>query len=205
MSVFTKSLGAAGVVCALTAAAHGQVNGYTFTVDSSRSTFRVTGNALGLPLSGDRTAAIGGTIRTRIKTTGSTINGFIIDGSVIDQLDPLRPQIDNPIPFLPPLEEFEILNVSTQVTTGPTRTAANGSFNVTDGAILFLDGTFEATGIVDIPLTPLAGEGQSPVLFAGTLTAVGSVYELRLPLNFVFDNGTVHIEVQGDVVATATR
>lgn len=205
MTRITGMAAACGLLAATSHAAYGQITPYTFTIDSSRSTFRVSGSALGLPLTGDRTAAIGGALDLRIKTTGTRIDGFIIDDSTVDQLDPLRPRIDNPIPFLPPLEEFEILNVSTQVTTGPTRTADTGAFSVTDGAIQFLGGTFEATGVVDIPLTPLAGQGQDPVAFAGSLLVVGSTYEISLPLDFVFDNGTVRIVVEGDVVATAPR
>lgn len=183
----------------------GQVTSYELVVDEDASSFQVSGRVYGLELGGDRRTALGGAFDIRVDRPQGPFRGFIIDDSTLLQLDALQPTLKNPIPFLPPLGELNIENVSMRLVTRVIPLNGTGAF-VNFAAIEVLSGTVSGE-VLGRPIEPtdLTGTAIDRAPIAGTLVQNGDMITLTFPLEFAFDDPSTntHVEVAGQVVAEA--
>ena len=118
-----------------------------FIIDEEKSELVVSGSVLGIGLRGDRTAAFGGSIETRIGMEDDVALGFVVDESFLAQLDPFAPTVPNPIPFLPALAEIEIVDLTFTVHIDTTGFSRGGSFSTTNASFEVLSGLISVDGL----------------------------------------------------------
>lgn len=156
---------------------------YTFTVDEGVSHLQVSGDIMGFKLIGDRRAAIGGVIDARLGNNVEPFRGFKIDDSMLIQLDNIEADLENPIPWLPPVGHIIVTGITAQLTTGVVRLNADGSYLTQTGALFVLSGTLRGD-ILGIPIDPydLAGSGSDGLPLSGSLYQEGDTVYLEIPV-----------------------
>ncbi|MBL1216930.1 MAG: hypothetical protein D8M59_05480 [Planctomycetes bacterium] len=208
MSGLSAAVGLACVISvmpAVTSSAHAQtITPYTFAVDEGVSHLQVQGTVMGFKLIGDRKAAIGGDIDARLGNNIEPFRGFKIDDSTLIQLDDINAELENPIPWLPPIGHIDVTGITARLTTGVVRLNADGTYTTNKGSLTVLSGTLSGD-ILGIPIAPvdLAGNGSSGLPLSGSLLQDGDFINLEVPVSVPVKTPDVNLTFSGGFFGVA--
>jgi hypothetical protein len=125
------------------------------------------------------TFKMGGTMDFMLDSANSPFQSGILNGSLI-YTNPatLYGEVPNPLPFLPPLAEFEIRNLEMSLSAPACAIDPNTGDFTAIATVTVTKGIFEMTGLLGNSTESLAGVTGDPTSIAGVVSQNGNIISL---------------------------
>ena len=176
---------------------------HVFQIDGPASNITWSGDtSLGSIIENPNNFDLDGTVIINLDAT--VTNGQMVGGMAYTIPDLIQGTIPNPLPFLPPLAEIDVIDAAFTTTTTPFTLDSAGNFT-TDFTLAGVHGTFIVCSLGFETITPVSDLASDPTPVSGNISVTGNLAHLTLPLNNLIipiDDPTLGIT--GDVTLNGT-
>jgi hypothetical protein len=170
-----------------------------FQIIQAESNFSFSGTtSLGAIVGTPPNFQLSGNLLIDLAAEGSPIStGKLVSGDAL-VVGGLHAEVPNPFPFFPPLASIDVTNLHLSPASNPFNGVGN-TFG-TDVTVTTISGSADVVPLVGDPSTlDLTGAVSEPTASAGSITQIGSVVRVTVPVNLTLDFEDVASGVTGTI------